>query len=416
MRIKEKIKNILLWSQKYTKTDMLYVARGGSWLLASQLVNFIANVVLTIALANLLPPQTYGLYRYVLSIVVILAIPCLSGMNSAVLRAASKDENDSFLPALKTKIKWGTLGGLASLLVGLYYFSQGNSTLTFCFLISACFIPLMNPFGLYESFLAGKKRFDLQSLYGIVNQAVSAGLMILVLFLTRNIFLVILAYFVSWTGLYLIFTVITIKKWKLKAQNPDEETLAFGKHLSLLDVLSTINSQIDKVIMWHFLGAGPVAIYSIIMNVPDKIKDLLKTIGSLAFPKLSSRSMEELKKSVPQKTLMLFLLAIPVMLVYILAAPWLYKTFFPKYASFVIYSQVYALIFLTFPRLLFGTSLTAQKQTRSLYIASFILGPTYIVLLLILTPIFGIWGAISAFLAIEAMNFMTNYLQFKRMK
>ena len=31
MRVKQKIKDILLWSQKYTRTDMFYLAKGGFW-------------------------------------------------------------------------------------------------------------------------------------------------------------------------------------------------------------------------------------------------------------------------------------------------------------------------------------------------------------------------------------------------
>ncbi|MDD5738623.1 MAG: oligosaccharide flippase family protein [Candidatus Pacebacteria bacterium] len=413
MEIKNKIKDWLLWSQKYTQTDMLYVAKGGFWLFIGQAVGFLANFLLIIIFTNWLSKETFGTYKYVLSLLGILSIPSLSGLNSAVLNAASKNEDGSFLRAFQLKLKWGLWGTLASLIVAGYYFFQGNNALSICFLIVACFLPFFNSFSLYDSFLAGKKKFDLQNKLNILVQIVSLSAMAFTLFFTNNIFLILLAYFLPLTLCYIIFFILVKKKFQFNNQ-ASKETLAFGKHLSLLGGLANLNSQVDKIILWHFLGPAPLAIYSVVMMMPDKIKEILKIIGSLAMPKLVVRPILELKKTIPQKTLQLFALSFPIMILYILIVPLVFKWFFPQYVQYVMYSQFYALILLTYPRILSGSVLTAKQKTKELYIGALVLSPVYWVLLLVLTPTLGIWGAIASFLLLEFITFILQYWQFKR--
>jgi len=413
MKIKNKIKNWLLWSQKYTQTDMLYLTKGGFWLFMSQMVSFLANFLLIMAFTNWLSKETFGTYKYVLSLLGILSIPSLSGLNTSVLNTAARNEDGSFLPAFKLKLKWGFWGSLASLGVAFYYFLNNNQILAVCFLIVACFLPFFNSFSLYDSFLAGKKKFALQNKFNIVTQIVSLIFLGGTIFFTKNIFIILLAYFLPLTLFYILFFYLTKKNINQKSKL-NSEALSFGKHLSIMGIWGNISSQLDKVILWHFLGPVPLAIYSLSMMMPDKIKEILKIIGSLAMPKLVTKPINELKKTIPKKTFQLFALAIPVMILYILIAPYIFKWFFPQYAQYVLYSQFYALILLSYPRVLAGSILSAKQKTKELYVGSLILTPVYWVLLLVLIPFFGLWGAIISFLVLEFITFILQYWQFKR--
>lgn len=415
MPTKNKIKEALLWSQKYTQTDMIYLTKGGFWLFMGQLCGFVVNFVLVVLFTNLLSQETFGTYKYVLSLLGILSIPSLSGLNSAILNAAAKNEDGSFLKALRLKIKWGVWGTGASLLVALYYLLRGNDMLGVCFLIVAFFIPFFNSFNIYDSFLAGKKNFGLQNKLSIASQIASLAGLGLTLLFTKNIYLVLIAYFLPLTLCYIGFFFFIKIKFKF-SDNPNKETIKFGKNLSLMGILSSLNSQVDKIILWHFLGPAPLAIYSVAMMLPDKIKEILKIVGSLAMPKIVAKSHIELQKAVPKKTFQLYFLVLPCIIIYAFCAPFIFKWFFPQYSGYVIYSQVYCLILLTYPRILSGSVLTAKQKTKELYIGSLVLSPVYWILLLTLTPTLGIWGAIVSFLGLEIITFALQYWQFKKIK
>src|SRR3990167_3737338 len=123
--VKELFKALNLFlrkTQKYTKTDNVYIVKYGLWLTAGQLISTASSFLLVLAFANLLPKETYGIYQYALSITAILAIPTLSGIDTAVTRAVSLGYEGSLKKGLKTKIRWGIIGSMASLgLAGYYY-------------------------------------------------------------------------------------------------------------------------------------------------------------------------------------------------------------------------------------------------------------------------------------------------------
>src|SRR3989344_4033868 len=75
---------LLRSSEKYFKTDMVYLAKGGFWLVVGQLIVSGVSFGLSVAFANLLEPDVYGTYRYILTIFNFLAIPTLTGINVAL--------------------------------------------------------------------------------------------------------------------------------------------------------------------------------------------------------------------------------------------------------------------------------------------------------------------------------------------
>ncbi len=405
MKIKQKIYNLLRWSEKYVKTDMVYLAKGGFWLTLRQMVSAVFGLLLIIAFTNYLSKEIYGTYKYVLSIASILAIPTLTGMGTSIVKSVARGYEGSFIPALKTKLSWGIFSSLASLGLSGYYFFQKNITLAICFLIAACFLPLLNSFNLYTSFLNGQKKFKLQVKYNIITQIIATAFLLIVLFFTKNLFLLIFTYFFSYTILHFIFLKITIKKTRLN-QRQDPQAISFGKHLSLINVIGIIASQLDKILIWHFLGSTSVAIYLIATSIPVKIKDFLKSISILALPKFSQQSVQKLKKKIGEKTIRSFLITIPIVILYIFCAPSIYKFLFPQYLESIIYSQILILSLpIIIPLILLSTILVSQSQKRNLYYFNIISQIIKTILFLVLIPIYSIWGAIWTTVIFHFANF-----------
>ena len=156
-KIKLKLVKYLRWSEKYFKTDMVYLTKGSFWVSIGHIASTLSGLALSLAFANLLPSATYGTYKYILSIAGILTIPTLSGLDGAVSQAIMKGYDGSFWEAYKTKMRWGILAGIGSLFVAIYYFLAGDQTLFISFLIAAFFLPIMDIFNLYGAILYGKK-------------------------------------------------------------------------------------------------------------------------------------------------------------------------------------------------------------------------------------------------------------------
>jgi O-antigen/teichoic acid export membrane protein len=395
-KIKKITYNLLKKSEKWTKTDMIYLAKGGFWLTAGQIVSSVSVFLLAIIFANLLPKETYGSYKYILSLTGILAIPTLFGMNTAIIQAVARGYEGSFIPALKTKIKWGLLGGLAGIALSTYYYFQGNNTLSLCFLIAAVFIPFMDSLSIYQAHLKGKRNFKDLSKYNIYTKLISSVLIIAVIFFSRNIFLIIATYFFSYTLLRLIFLQLILKKAPPNKKE-DPETIKYGKHLSFISVLNKASLFLDKLLIFHYLGAVELAIYAIAIAPPEEIKGVLKNINTLALPKFSASKKENIKKSLKVQILKMTLILISISLAYILIAPFVYKIFFPEYLESIKYSQLFSLsIILAIPITLLTGLLEAKKKTANLYKYTFIKPIIRIALLFALIKPWGITGIIMA--------------------
>lgn len=394
--IKDKIYKTLRISEKYTKTDMLYLTKGGFWLALSQIISMVAVFISSVAFANLLPKEIYGTYKYVISIFSILSIATLQGVNTALIRSVAQGFETSLDVALKTKLKFGVLGGIGSLVVAMYYFWNGNITLTLAFAIVAIFTPLIDAIGVYEYFLQGKKLFKDSAIYSVVAKIITTIILVLAIYYYDNVIVILLAFFMPLLLVRYVFLKLTIKKVNQNTQT-DQGMISFGKHLSSVNVIATFARYIDSLLIFHFLGPVELAIYSFALAPADQIKNVLtKSVESLALPKFSQRSLAEIKKNIYPKMAAYGLLLSAIIIVYIVISPFVFDMFFPQYTESVFLTQVFSISILgllaTIPR----SIMQSQKMVKDLYVFNTISAVIQIVMMFVLLYYFGLLGAILA--------------------
>jgi len=411
MKLKKKIKDILLWSQKYTQTDMVYLAKGGFWWIFGNVCVLVVSFVTMIAFSRWVSREVFGTYQYVLSVIGILAIFTLPRMQSALVRAVAKGKEGMLWLSAKTSFKWSFIGVAGCLVISGWYFFHQNFILGNSFLIASFLFPIPRISNLLFNFWQGRKKFDIQAKYSIIISILEALVFLPVLFLTNNLILIILAYFISRSIFRGIFFKLTLKK--IRNQEKDKETLSFGKHLTLMQSIALFGGQIDKIIIWQFLGPIPVAIYSFAQLPVQRIAGLIP-IAPLALPKLSQKNIKEVKKGIFKKFSKLFLISVPLTLFLILVTPLMYKILFPQYLESIPYFQVLVLTLLFIPFSLLSTSFVAEMRKRELYISSSVIPILKMILFLILIPFYGIWGIIAAILITQVCGSALTFYLFKK--
>jgi O-antigen/teichoic acid export membrane protein len=319
-------------------------------------------------------------------------------MSIAISNATSRGFDNTVHKALSTKMAWGILGSLASIILSTYYFINGNNVLSISFLISALFIPLMESYGIYSSFLQGKKKFGPLTKYYVISQIISVLSIIFTITQTKSIFLIILAYFIPWTLTRFIFYKISTQKYS-QNKKVDDRAISYGKHLSLMNILSTIANQLDKLLIFHFIGAVGLAVYVIAIAPVEQIKAVFKNGSALLLPKYANQSKEEIKREINRKMLTaLFVIAIGAFF-YILIAPYLFNIFFSKYPSSIFLSQLFAVSLLFYISFFPNNALQAIEAKRELYKIKVAVSVLQIIFLLIGMYTMGLIGIILARIA-----------------
>ena len=406
-KIRKRIIKLLLWSQKHTKADMLYIVKGGSWVAFGQTFNSIFSLVLIIAFANLLPKETYGTYRYILSIAGILNIFTLTGMNEAVARTVAKGGDGVLRPAVSYQLKWNLLMFLASSILGGYYLINGDSMFGLSIIILGIFTPLTLAFNTYGSYLEGKKKFGIANIFSIISTFIySAGTLIILLF-TDSIEWLIFIYALATFIPSCLFYMFVVRKFNLSSSTDISNTLKYGRSLTYLRLIDPIVSQIDKIILAHFWGPAQLATYSLASAIPARATLFIKGWVAVGFPKFSEKNIQEINTVFYKRMFQGMSIGFIMMLLYVFISPYLFIYLLPQYTEGIFYSQLLAISFIfALPNRYISLIISSQGLTQILFKRSFLI--SMINLLLYITC--GIWGGLLGLIIANILSTLISLI------
>lgn len=400
-------------SEKYLKTDMVYVAKGSFWLVLGQVLTIIGTLVFSIVIAHAVSKETFGLYSFIFSIVQIVMAFSLSGLGTAVTRAVAIGHEGEFKKAVQLNLRWSGLTSLLFLVLAGYYFWAGNMVISSSLFLAGLFTCLIDSGKLYGAFLGGKKDFAGTSIFQTIRSLSSFLVVGLMAYFTQSVIWMVLGYFVANLAAVGVGFFYTWYKYKPNSVQDDGESLHLGKNLSVINLFATVADSIDKVLAFHFLGAAPLAIYNYAVAIPDAFNGFIKNIGSLATPKISTKRDQTSKQlGIFQKTFMVSLLIVGPVTVYYFVAEYIYTFFFPQYLESVKYSTYYmfAMVVNGSIPIAFLDAHKAIKEKYILVVSSSILKVVFMVLG---TYFYGLLGLVMARIISKVFGLATSLILVK---
>lgn len=404
-RLKETYHKILDYGTELLGLDLKYFASGGFWTFLGQGFNTVLSFILLIAFANLLPKETYGLYNYILSLVSILSIFSLTGMNTAVSQAAATGNDGALKTSLKYQLKWNLMMAIALLGLGGYYFWSHNNTLAISLFILGILSPATLALETYSPFLHGKKDFKHNNIFsGLANAIYVAG-MLLAVYLSKDIVILVAIYALTTFAANLFFYIKTTKLFPA-AETPSRDVLAYGRKITYIKFMSPIVAQIDKIVLANFWGVEQLAVYTLASVIPERIGPYIKDLIDLGMPKLMVKTPEEINKVFWKRILQAIGIGAILTLGYIFFAPFVFKYFLPKYLESVFYSQILAITFIFIAPIGYaGAAITSQKLVGKIFASSFTMSTVKILLYII----FGIWGGILGLILAQVVYYFIAF-------
>jgi O-antigen/teichoic acid export membrane protein len=387
---------ILNRSESIFQTDMRYVLHNGSWQTLGQISIAGMTFILSIAFANLMSQQDYGIYKFILSIAAVIGATRLTGLNQAVIQATAQGFDRTVVAAQKMNLKWSILPITIYSAVAGYYYIQSNITLAAGILIAGYGVTLIGIVGLYGSYLAGKTRYKLLNIDTTIVSITSVVVLFCTLLVTSNIIIIITAGTLATALPYAILSRYRLNQITT-TDTVNYKALTFAKHLSLQNIIAVGASHIDKILLFQRLGGVELAIYAFSIAIPEQMRGVLRNTLGIIIPKYSELARDSLRKSIYRKTMQLTLLICIPITMYILTASSIFSLLFPQYTEAVLYSQLFMGSMITLPfTVLAVTYFNVQEQSRALYYSSLINNISRLFLTVILIILLGIFGAILA--------------------
>ena len=117
------------------------------------------SLMLSLIFTRLSTPEMYGQYQYIVSILGVIALFSLPGMNVAIVRASAQGFDRTLWEGTKTRLRFAFLGSVALAVIAGLLAYQGRPAMARAALISAVLFPLLSPLDSYLSYLNGKRQF-----------------------------------------------------------------------------------------------------------------------------------------------------------------------------------------------------------------------------------------------------------------
>ncbi|MES2059976.1 MAG: oligosaccharide flippase family protein [Patescibacteria group bacterium] len=412
-RLKDSARAKIGHLSRFFGTDMMYVVKSGFWMNANFVLVSLFGLLSSVLFARLISKDVYGTYQYILAIAGLIAVITPNNMSSAVLQSVARGNEGDLKVGTKFQMRWGAIASSVASLLSLWYAIHGNAPLAIAMIIVAIFMPAANAFNTWNAYVQGKKDYKRYFYYSTLNTVISYGGVIAMLYFTKSfIWIAFGNIFFGFIGNFLIYK-MTVKQMKPN-EKTDPEMIPYGRHLSIMGIPQGLVGSLDALLIFHYLGAPELAVYSFATLFPERLSGGLKFISSIAFPKFSAKSEQDVQGFFHKKIWWLLLFLAGVAALYAIFAPYLFEFLFPTYMSAVPFTRLYSLSFFGIAASFVQTALTSQKKTRELYISTVSTPFIKATLMIILMFYFGVWGVIYAQLLTTLFQIIFPIYLFKK--
>ncbi|MFA6006377.1 MAG: oligosaccharide flippase family protein [Candidatus Paceibacterota bacterium] len=383
----------LRWIERFTKTDMVFLTKNAIWPVIGQVVASGTALVLAIAFSRFISKETYGTYKFLISYPSLFGFLLLPGMATALQRSIARGFDGDFARAVRSKLRWCVLYIFVGFVIAGYYLIQGNTVFAVGIALVFIFSGFSDLYGLYGAIFSGRALIKDGTMRYILGQSFYFFSVLVIMYTTHNLLLIIVAAFVPWFLVnYFFYREVTHNE--LHNTNTDPDMLLYGKHLSFIAILSSFVANLDNLLVFHYLGAVDLAIYSYAQAIPEQIKGPLGSIDVLLFSKFAKRKESDVKNNMLHKFLVLGICFTGITVIYWFLAPYFYTILFPQYVDAIWYSRVFALSLVSLSFIPASIFLSAHGKIREQYYVSLATSVAQLVTMFVFIVHWGLIGLI----------------------
>ena len=410
------------------KSNLKLIVKNAGYSLTGQISGTLIRTVYHIIIANLLGAASYGLYSLGLSVLNILVIISVFGLNMTVVKFIPEYNVRRDYEGIRGVVRFSLffVGGISLFLsILMFIFSKEiavmvfkKQDLTIIFKIFSISLTIKSLLILLTSIFRAFKRLKYSALISDVIQPLSAFIIFLILFYLKfGIYAAIYSYFFSVgiafiVGILLLNSKIDVKVFNSKARREGGRLLKFSLPIVFLYFMIRLLNRTDILIIGYFMQAKSVGIYAFCYRISYLLFLFWFSFNAIFSPVLSSLFTEGKIKEIDMifKTVSrwVFTLTLPFAIFLIINADLilgLFKREFKEGVSVLIIFSIMWLL-LSFSGSIGSVLIMVGEREKELYFTIPIV-LVNIILNLLFIPVYGLKGAAFAtMISILSFNFL----------
>jgi O-antigen/teichoic acid export membrane protein len=392
--------------EKWQHAGFQKYLRNTGWMFGGRFISLGISFFVGIYIARYLGPSNYGLLNYVTSFVGLFGFIATLGIDSIVSREIIKDHSkkDELIgTGFYIKII-GSILAIASVFIVSFFTTKDIFTLVLIWIFSLSFIP--QAFSIVEIYFQSQVLSRKVVSAQVISNIISALLKLLVIFLNKGIFWLMIIYIVE-VSIYGAILLLNYRKfgnhirnWRFN-ESIAKSILKDSWPLMLSAVAISIYMKIDQVIIKNMLGNEQAGIYAVSVKLSEIWYFIPMIICTSVFPSIiqAMNTSKELFESRLKKiySLMFWLSFSIAILMTIFASPIIKILFGNAYIESVIPLQIYIWAGISvFLGVVVSQYLVANNLSKISFLNTLLGALANIMLNILLIPKFGISGSAIA--------------------
>jgi len=322
--------------------DYKYIIYGSFWTLFAQAISSLSALLITVYLSHHLNKSAFGNYKFVISVVSVVAMFALPGTSILITKLIAQKQKLNLNKILKSKLLHGLAGSAILLFATLFFYIKKDYGIASALIPLVFVLPFIETSSIYGYILKGYKNFKEANLILSYSKILQLAFVLTpLIFFDISWSIVAFIYLTSFTAIQMLFSVPILKKHNDASGSFIQPQ--HGRKLTLSVAINTLLSNSDKLLAWLLLGPQALATYFIATFIPIEASRFLNFIPQIALPKLSEKHKDlkttNLTKNILLLTLVLFVLSAIATAI----APYFIKLLFPQYSFSIVYLPVFLL-------------------------------------------------------------------------
>ena len=400
--------------RRNTRPGIASVAKNAGFLFALRALETLLRMAILYFVVRALDKTQFGQYQYILSVLALLTVCGLPGMNNALMQSVARGFPGTYRRALPRALAASVVG--SAILLGLVVYQRHRDPgLSGGFLLAAALFPFAYAMDQWKALRGGREDFA-----GILRLE-GAGFVVLA---TLMIFAV-----TRWPGEIIVPLAVLLgvqAAWNIaitgramaripRTAPAEPGAIAYGARMTLYSGLNTLANQIDKLLLFSFLSPAALALFVAAERIPELAKNAVQDFAAVLAPRFAKRAVYTRELDHALRRLGMVTGALLVIIAFT-ALPWMvHLVFGASYADSIPYAQA----------LMCSVAIGNTATLRFRYVTSrlddsgprtvnLVMSGTRIVTSLVLVPLFGIVGAIVSAFIYRVATSVVVYLVIKR--
>lgn len=238
-----------------------------------------------------LSQEEFGEYNFIISVVGILTVFALKGLDNAVMQSVARGAPGTFRKSVPLALLASLIGLVVLAGISVWFWLSARSDLALGFAMAACLFPFARALEQWKSIKVGHEKFPgLVKLESVALICMHAAIIASAIFYPGQYILPLAFVFAVPAVQNIVMTSVELRRIPTVA--PDEpDSVRYGIKTSLYSSLGLASQHADRLLLFFLLSPSALALFVAASQVSDLVYNVIQDMAAVLAPRFAKHKV-----------------------------------------------------------------------------------------------------------------------------